>query len=149
MVVVEPGPGMGYFTLALARAVGPSGRVIAVDIQAKMLDRLKRRVLKAGLLDRVDVRLAEPQTMGLADVAGAVDFVLAFAVAHEMPSVEAFFQQTAQCLKTGGSLLLAEPSGHVDDGAFASEIAFAGKAGLHVQSRPQLTRSTSALLRKS
>ena len=43
MIVLEPGPGMGFFTLELARRVGKSGRVVAVDIQAKMLDRLKRR----------------------------------------------------------------------------------------------------------
>ena len=33
MVVLEPGPGMGFFTLDLARMVGASGRVVAVDVQ--------------------------------------------------------------------------------------------------------------------
>ena len=42
MTVLEPGPGMGFFTLELARRVGASGRVVAVDIQPRMLDRLKR-----------------------------------------------------------------------------------------------------------
>ena len=37
MTVLEPGPGMGFFTLELARLVGPSGRVVAVDIQPRML----------------------------------------------------------------------------------------------------------------
>ncbi|HXN47666.1 MAG TPA: methyltransferase domain-containing protein, partial [Bryobacteraceae bacterium] len=37
MTVLEPGPGMGFFTLDLARLVGSSGRVVAVDIQPKML----------------------------------------------------------------------------------------------------------------
>jgi len=35
MTVLEPGPGMGFFTLELARLVGPAGRVVAVDIQPK------------------------------------------------------------------------------------------------------------------
>ena len=43
MTVLEPGPGMGFFTLELSRKVGASGRVVAVDIQPRMLDRLKRR----------------------------------------------------------------------------------------------------------
>src|SRR5713226_6618958 len=46
MTVLEPGPGMGFFTLELARLVGSSGRVIAVEIQPKMLVRLKRRAAK-------------------------------------------------------------------------------------------------------
>lgn len=35
MTVLEPGPGMGFFTLELARMVGPTGRVVALDMQAK------------------------------------------------------------------------------------------------------------------
>jgi ubiquinone/menaquinone biosynthesis C-methylase UbiE len=37
MTVLEPGPGMGFFTVELARHVGPSGRVIAVDVQPRMI----------------------------------------------------------------------------------------------------------------
>src|SRR5215472_1318040 len=85
MTVLEPGSGMGFFTLDLARLVGPSGRVIAVDIQSKMLDRMKRRAAKSALLDRIDARLAAPDSMGIADLAGSVDFTLAFAVVHEFP----------------------------------------------------------------
>lgn len=45
MVVLEPGCGMGYFTLPLARMVGQKGRVVAVDIEPKMLSMLARRAL--------------------------------------------------------------------------------------------------------
>ncbi len=82
MTVLEPGPGMGFFTLELARRVGTSGRVVAVDIQPKMLDGLRRRLRKAGLLVRVQTRLAQPAGMGVADLAGDVDFALVFAVVH-------------------------------------------------------------------
>src|ERR1051325_6297489 len=50
MTVLEPGPGMGYFTMELARRVGESGRVIAVDLQPEMLTGLRRRAAKAGLV---------------------------------------------------------------------------------------------------
>ena len=40
MTVLEPGPGMGFFTLELARLVGPHGRVVSVEMQAKMLEAL-------------------------------------------------------------------------------------------------------------
>ena len=58
MTVLEPGPGMGFFTLELARLVGPEGRVIAVDVQPQMIAGLRRRAERAGLIDRIDIRLA-------------------------------------------------------------------------------------------
>ena len=39
MTVLEVGPGMGFFTLDIASKVGKSGKVIAVDVQSKMLDK--------------------------------------------------------------------------------------------------------------
>ncbi|MBC8457841.1 MAG: class I SAM-dependent methyltransferase, partial [Deltaproteobacteria bacterium] len=56
MTVLEPGCGMGYFTLPLARMVGPKGRIVAVEIQQKMLSALERRARKEGVLDRIDLR---------------------------------------------------------------------------------------------
>jgi ubiquinone/menaquinone biosynthesis C-methylase UbiE len=56
MTVVEPGPGMGFFTKDIAKLVGARGRVIAIDLQQEMLDRLRRRLQKQGLLDRVELR---------------------------------------------------------------------------------------------
>ena len=58
MTVLEPGPGMGFFTVELAREVGASGRVVAVDVQPRMVAGLKRRLAKAGLRERIDTRLA-------------------------------------------------------------------------------------------
>ena len=63
MIVLEPGCGMGYFTLPLARMVGPKGRIVAVDIQPKMLSGLRRRAQKAGLLSRIEFAILE--RMGL------------------------------------------------------------------------------------
>ncbi|MCX6629132.1 MAG: class I SAM-dependent methyltransferase, partial [Candidatus Solibacter sp.] len=85
MTVLEPGAGMGFFTLELARLVGPEGRVVAVDIQPQMLASLKRRAARASLSARVDTRLAAPDSMGVVDLAGSVDLVLAFAMVHELP----------------------------------------------------------------
>ena len=50
------------------------------------IDALRRRAARAGLTARIDGRLTAPQTMGLNGVAGAVDFMLAFAVVHDMPA---------------------------------------------------------------
>ena len=101
MTVLEPGPGMGFFSLELARLVGPTGRVIAVDIQSRMLDGLRRRAAKAEVLDRLDLRLASPDSLGLADLDGAVDFTLAYAMVHELPGAARFFREVARASKTG------------------------------------------------
>ncbi len=148
MTVLEPGPGMGFFTLPLARRVGAGGRVVAVDVQPKMLASLRRRLAKAGLLERADLRLAEPESMRIADLAGRVDFVLVFAVLHEMPSAAAFFREAAAAMKSGGRLLLVEPSGHVKEPAFAEELRAAAEAGLGVEDRPHVRGSRSAVLKK-
>jgi tRNA A58 N-methylase Trm61 len=146
MTVLEPGPGMGFFTLELARLVGPSGRVIAVDIQPKMLTRLKRRASRAGVLERIDARLATSDSMGLSDLAGAVDFTLAFAVVHEMPDAAAFFGQVAAASKTGSHLFFAEPAGHVSAKEFDAELDAAAKAGFVLVDRPAVRRSYATLL---
>ena len=149
MTVLEPGPGMGFFTLELARRVGPSGRVVAVDVQPRMLTGLMRRVGKAGLAPRVDVRLAQADSMGLQDLAGKVDFTLAMAVVHEMPSASRLFEEAAAAMKPGATLLLVEPSGHVKEDLFAEELKAATDAGFTVDERPVVRRSLAALLRKS
>ena len=149
MTVLEPGPGMGFFTLELARLVGPGGRVIAVDIQPRMIAGLKRRLAKAGLAERVDTRVAAQDSMGLSDLAGKVDFTLAMAVVHEMPSAERLFTEAAAALKPGGTLLLAEPSGHVKPELFATQLRAAALSGFTVAERPTIRRSQAALLKKA
>jgi cyclopropane fatty-acyl-phospholipid synthase-like methyltransferase len=148
MTVLEPGPGMGFFTLEMASQVGVSGRVVAVDVQPRMIAGLKRRLAKAGLLERADARLAPSDSMGLLDLPGKVDFVLAMAVVHEMPSSRRFFAEVAEAMKPGAMLLLAEPSGHVKKDAFEAELRDASAAGLEVTSRPEISRSQAALLKK-
>jgi SAM-dependent methyltransferase len=149
MTVLEPGPGMGFFTLEMARRVGPSGRVIAVDIQPKMISSLKRRAARAALLERIDARVTEPNSMKLDGLGGTVDFTLAYAVVHELADIVSFFAEVAQALKPGACALLAEPRGHVNAEHFEEELKVAARAGLHPVSRPAIRRSHAALLRKS
>ena len=149
MIALEPGPGMGFFTLELARLVGPRGRVVAVDVQPKMIAGLRRRAERAGLLDRIDTRVSPASTLALEDYEGAVDFVLAFAFVHELPSAATFFSEASRAMKPGARMLLAEPSGHVTEATFAEEIALAGKAGLAAVERPDVAMSRAAVLQKS
>jgi ubiquinone/menaquinone biosynthesis C-methylase UbiE len=140
---------MGYFTLELARLVGSSGRVVCVDVQPQMIERLKRRVARAGLQDRVDARIAPAQSMGIGDLSASVDFTLAFAVVHEFPDAGRFFEELAAASKPGASVLVAEPSGHVKNSDFDAQLQSAAKAGFSLAARPTIRRSLTALLTKN
>ena len=129
MTALEPGPGMGFFTLELARLVGPGGRIVAVDAQPQMIAGLPRWAERAGLLDRIETRVAPATTMALHDCEGAFDFVLAFAVVHELPSAETFFAEAHE--------------------EFEKELAIAAQSGLSASPGPRIRRSRSAVLNKA
>jgi len=147
MTVLEPGPGMGFFTKELARRVGPIGRVVAVDVQPKMIASLRRRLKRLGLLERVDARVTAADSLGISDLAGKVDFTLVFAVAHELPSHASFFAEVAKASRPGATLLLAEPAGHIRLDLFEAELQAAAQAGFQVAERPSIRRSYAALLK--
>jgi SAM-dependent methyltransferase len=148
MTVLEPGPGMGFFTLPIAKMVGYKGRVVAVDLQPRMIARLKRRAEKAGVLERIDARISSAGSLGAGDLEGLVDFTLAFAMVHELPDGHPFFTEIAKASKAGASLLVAEPKGHVKKDDFEKDLARAQQAGFTVVDRPMIKRSLAALLRK-
>jgi SAM-dependent methyltransferase len=149
MLVVEPGCGMGFFTLDLARMVAPRGRVVAIDLQEKMLAGLRRRAARAGLEAAIDVRLARPDRLGIEDLAGRVDLVLAFYVVHEVREPAGFFAEVAGALKGDGAALVVEPPLHVSRAAFEASLAVAERAGLVVARRPRIGPNKAALLAKS
>ena len=82
MTALDFGCGMGMFAIAMAKLVGNEGRVIAVDLQPRMLDVVQNRARKADVGDRIRVHRCEANSIGLAE---PVDFVLAFYSAHEVP----------------------------------------------------------------
>ena len=148
MTVLEPGPGMGFFTLEAARLAGPRGRVVAVDLQPKMLAALRRRAARAGLADRIEVREARAGSLGVGDLAGKVDLVLALLMVHEVPDAGRFYAEVGATLAPGGRVLVVEPVGHVPAPAFAESLAAAARAGLRAAPGPRVWRSHSAVLER-
>lgn len=141
--VVDLGCGPGFFTLPLARMVGPQGRVVAVDLQAEMLELLRERVGRAGVADRVSLHQCTTDSLGEIE---PCEFALAFYMVHEVPDVARFLREAAAALKPGGRFLLVEPKGHVPEQAFADTIDLARAAGLEPVGRPRILMSRSALL---
>lgn len=132
MTVLEPGCAMGFFTLPAARLVGPSGKVICIDLQPGMIAGLKKRALKADLGRRIEARLCSPDSLGVDDLPGVADFAFAIAVAHEVPDQEKFFRQVYQTLKPGSRLLFAEPRGEVSAAEFEQSVRVAENTGFQM-----------------
>lgn len=123
---LDVGCGFGYFTIPMARLVGPSGAVTAVDVQPQMLAGVRRRAERAGVTSRVSLVHANGSGLGSDN---AYDFALVFWMLHEVGDPEAMLKDVWRVVKPGGHFLLAEPKGHVREAAFRREAGTAEAAG--------------------
>ena len=145
MTAVDIGCGMGYFTLGMAKLVGPGGKVIAVDLQERMLATLEKRARKAGLADRIVPHRCRPDRLGVEEPA---DFVLAFWMAHEVPDKPRFFAQISALLKPGGRLLLVEPKFHVTRSSFGRTVDVCREVGFQLLGEPEVVLSRAVRMEK-
>jgi ubiquinone/menaquinone biosynthesis C-methylase UbiE len=141
--VLDVGPGMGYFSVPLARMVGDKGKVIAADVQAPMLAGLRKRAEKQGLEGRIVPHLCMADSIGIRE---PIDFVLAFWMVHEVPDQNKLFLELKLLLKPEGRLLLAEPTIHVTRPMFEETLKRAEEAGFTVMEAPKIFMSRTALL---
>jgi 2-polyprenyl-3-methyl-5-hydroxy-6-metoxy-1,4-benzoquinol methylase len=148
MTVLDFGSAMGFFSIPLAQMVGPTGKVVCVDMQEKMLSRLKRRAQKAGVAAQIETRVCTQDSFGLEPLAGTMDFALLFAVVHEVPAREALFAAIASALKPRAILLVAEPQGHVSPENFARTLSVAKEKGFVEAAAPHISHSHAALLQR-
>ncbi len=133
MTVLDFGCGMGLFAIALAKLVGETGKVIAVDLQQQMLDVLVKRATCAEVADRIVPHRCAPDSLQLQQSCG---FALAFYSAHEAPDQQRLLQEIATLLNTGGQLLVVEPIGHVSAAQFQAMVSTAESLGYLVRERP-------------
>jgi ubiquinone/menaquinone biosynthesis C-methylase UbiE len=142
---LDLGCGPGYFTLPLARLVGENGRVAAVDLQAKMLEFVRQRAERQGLLPRLILHQAEA---GQIKMDLKVDFALAFWMVHEVPDKAAFFAQVYRLLRPGGLFLIIEPALHVVSRDYQKSVALALAAGFVALSEPRIRISQATVFQK-
>jgi len=145
MTVMDIGCGMGFFTLEMARLVGPEGLVIGVDLQERMLNTLKKRAVRLGIQDRIRTHRCDSASLGEHP---PIDFVLACYVAHEVPDRGSFFSQIRAFLKPGGKLLLAEPKLHVSKNEFEEIVGDAVASGLVQVSESAVRIGRNAVFQK-
>ena len=145
MTVIDYGCGMGFFTIPLARMVGLDGKVIAVDIQKKMLNGLRKKIRRTDLSDRIMLQAAGAEQLIEED---SVDFVTALHVIHEIVEQDAFFAEMYRVMKPGAKLFMLEPRFHVAAEAFRKSVDMAESTGLVLTSNIDFSRSLSVVLSK-
>ena len=145
MNVLDLGCGMGFFSLPMAKMTGKRGKVFSIDLQEKMIKGLVKRAQKAGLSDRIEARTCHQNSLEVNDLAGKIDFALAFALVHEVPDKNRLFTEICNTLNQDGKFMIVEPSGHVSKEDFEKTVAIAQSAGFEALSVLKIRRSHAAI----
>ena len=105
MKVADVGAGTGYFEPYLSRGVGPTGSVLAVDVEESMVAYIKERAAREGLAN-VTASKGAFDDPGLA--AGSVDRVLIVDVWHHIAGREAYAKKLKDALAPGGFVAIVD-----------------------------------------
>jgi cyclopropane fatty-acyl-phospholipid synthase-like methyltransferase len=107
--VADIGAGSGWFTVRAAQRVGPTGAVLAEDINPAAIEYIGKRILKENLAN-VRTVLGGPEDPRLP--AGSVDAVLMLKVYHEIAHPEAFLKALKPALRTGAKVGIIDRNGN-------------------------------------
>ena len=105
MTVLEVGPGSGTYSLGAAQRVGAQGRLVTVDIEPKMIERVTRRAKDEGI-ENIEARVANVYDLPFEDE--MFDVVYMIAVIGEIPEPLRAMQEFYRVLTPSGTLVLSE-----------------------------------------
>lgn len=105
MTVLEVGPGTGTYTVAAAQRVGEQGRVVAIDIEPKIIERVERLVATQGVTN-IEARVADVYALPFED--GTFDAIYMIAVIGEIPDAARAVREFHRVLSPSGILVFSE-----------------------------------------
>ena len=94
MAVLEVGPGSGTYTMGAARRIGAQGRLVTVDIEPKMIERVRRRAEAEGI-GNIEARVANVYDLPFED--GTFDVVYMIAVIGDIPNLSGRCRNSIAC----------------------------------------------------
>lgn len=108
MIVLELGCGPGVHTIEFARAIGEKGKLYAVDMQSKMISRLKEKLSNPEYkhLSKIEIKIANAYELPLGDK--AIDLVIMVGVLGEIPDKNRALKEIWRVIKPGGILAISE-----------------------------------------
>lgn len=127
-VVADIGAGTGYLSRRMARAVAPSGRVLAVDVQPEMVALLGQAARREGLAN-IEPSLGTESDVRLAP--GSVDLAIMVDVYHELAQPYEVLASIVRALKPGGRVVFVE---------YRAEDSAVPIKALHKMSEAQIRR---------
>ena len=146
MTVVDLGCGPGFFSVEISKLVTSSGKVIAVDLQEKMLEKVRRKIEGTDSERIIELHKCEADKVGVTE---KVDFVLAFWMIHEVPDKQKLFIELKSILKPTGKIFIIEPKFHVSKSEFEDMIYILKNTGFEITGRPKISISRAVLLSES
>jgi ubiquinone/menaquinone biosynthesis C-methylase UbiE len=106
MTVADIGAGTGYFAVPFARAVGPEGRVLAVDLQPEMLALIGAKLEASDAPGNIELLEGTAERTGLPD--GACDVALLANLWHELDDHGVVLEEVRRVLKPGGRVAVLD-----------------------------------------
>ena len=148
MTVLDVGCGVGYYSLGMAKLVGPNGRVVVVDTETKDIATLRKRAEKAGLSDLIETRVCSEQDLCIRDLSSQVDFALAVYVVHHAKDTSSLMSDVHRALRSGAGFLIVEPRHHASASERDLTETTARAAGFALEEHPKLKRDWAVLFLK-
>jgi ubiquinone/menaquinone biosynthesis C-methylase UbiE len=132
MLVLEVGPGSGTYTVGAAQRVGEQGKIVTIDIEPKMIERVRRKAEAEGV-PNIEARVADVYNLPYDDE--VFDAIYMIAVIGEIPEPDRAMSELYRVLSPTGTLAFSEILTDPDYPLASTLVDRASRAGFWLESK--------------